>query len=186
MNIRLRGAILLVLFFIVCMGTSFYISRYKLVVYPIDGASMEPNVFHKDKVLVYRTQKVKYGDVIIFFSEAYNKRLIKRVIGLGGDVIDIKYNEELEAFQIWRNNKLLKEDYIKEKMMPPYYSEKQLIVPEGKMFFLGDNRNWSLDSHVEDVMEDLSLIEGKVLMRYKGYDIGFLFNSGTIKNQLYI
>lgn len=179
MSVKLKGAVLLILFFILCMGTSFYISRYKLIVYPIEGASMEPNIHNEDKVLVYRTQKVKHGDVVIFWSEAYNKTLIKRVIGLGGDVIDIKYNEQTQSFDIWRNDVMLEEDYINEKMMPPYYAEKQVVVPEGKMFFLGDNRNWSLDSHSDCIMEDLSLIEGKAIMRYNGFDIGFLLAYGT-------
>lgn len=169
-----RGfVIFVVIICIACMATAFYISRYKLVVFPIEGYSMEPNVHNKDKVLVYRTKKIKHGDVIVFHSETFNKTLIKRVIGLEGDRIEIRYNNEQEIYQIYRNGTLLDEDYIKEPMSRSYY-EIELVVPKNKMFFLGDNRNWSQDSHSGEVLEDVSVIEGKVIMRYNGLDIDFL------------
>lgn len=176
MSKSIRSAIILLLFFIACMCASFYISRYKLVIYPVKGESMEPNVHDEDKVLVYRTQNVKYGDIVILESVAYSETLIKRVIGLGGDVIDIKYNEEIQAYEIWRNNVKLEEEYIKEKIVGNYYTDKQIVVPQGKLYYLGDNRNFSRDSHSDDVMEDTSLIVGKVLLRYKGFDIDFLLS----------
>lgn len=156
-----------------CMATAFYISRYKLVVFPIEGSSMEPNVHDGDKVLVYRTKNIKHGDVIVFNSVTFNKCLIKRVIGLEGDRIEVKYNENQDIYQIYRNGVRLDEDYINEPITRSYY-EMDIVVPQNKMFFLGDNRNWSQDSHSGEVLEDISVIEGKVLMRYKGLNISFL------------
>ncbi len=173
MNKQSRNTILLLLFFLICMGASFYFSRYKLVVYPIEGRSMEPTIRDDDRVLVYRTQNIKYNDVVILDSEEFGKTLIKRVIGLGGDTISVKYNEDIEAYEIWRNGKVLHEDYIQEKMIASSYTETEIKIPEGHFFYLGDNRNISKDSHYGDITEDTSVIVGKVIMKYKGFKMKF-------------
>ncbi len=173
MSGRTKSAILLLVFFLICMGTSFYLSRYKLVIYPIEGPSMEPAVQDLDKVLVYRTQNVKHGDVVIIESEVFDKVLIKRVIGVAGDTIEIKYNETEQYFEIWRNNKLLKEDYIKEKITSPTYNETMIVVPKGHFYYLGDNRNISGDCHTQSTTENVSLIVGKVIMKYRGFRMKF-------------
>lgn len=178
MNKRVRDTVILVVFFIICMSLSFYFSRYKLAVHPIEGNSMEPTIHDDDYALIYRTKKIKHGDIVIFNSKTYNDKLIKRVIGLGGDKIEIKYNEEIQGYEIWRNGKALKEDYIKEKITTGY-EEKTICVPEGKMFFLGDNRNNSTDSHY-GVLEDIDSVLGKVILRYSSInDIEFLCAFGT-------
>lgn len=134
---------------------------------------MEPTVHDEDRVLVYRTTKIKHGDVVIIESDIFGDTLIKRVIGLSGDLIEIKYNSESEYYEIWRNGKVLKEDYIKEKITSPTYDEKTILVPEGHVYYLGDNRNISGDCHTRNITEDASLIVGKVIMKYKGLDISF-------------
>lgn len=173
MKARYRGIILLFLFFVACMGTSFYFSRYKLVVYPVEGSSMESTVHDGDKVIVYKTKNIKRGDIVVFNSERYEKCLIKRVIGLEGDIIGIRYNNETNAYDVYRNNELLEEDYLDKPMQNTYY-EMEVEVPKGKMFFLGDNRNVSMDSHTSEVMEDITHIVGKVFFRYNNKSIGFL------------
>lgn len=116
----------------------------------IDGESMEPTFQHHDVVIVdrisYHTGEPKRGDVVIvddvidpFESKPNKKKLIKRVIGLPGDTIEVKNGELI------RNGKKVKENYINEKMkqdMP------EVTVEKGTVFVMGDNRNNSLDSRI--------------------------------------
>lgn len=177
MNKRVRD---LIIIFVICaliMGTAFYISRNYLIVYPIDGKSMENTIYDKEYVLLFKTHKVKYEDIIVFYSEEESCYLVKRVIGLPGDRIEIKFSSELSAYVVYRNGEMLTEDYIKEPMTKHYY-EMNITVPEGKIFFLGDNRNNSYDSHY-GLLADISQIEGVAFLKYTNWkDVHFL----SVKN----
>lgn len=126
----------------------------------IESGSMIPTLEVKDRLIatrVHNPQKLKEGDIVIFNSEELNKTLIKRLIGLPGDKIEIKNGV------VFRNGEELKEDYIKN-------NEKYdggFEVPEGKYFFLGDNRSHSDDSRYwENPYIDENEIEGKAILRY--------------------
>lgn len=170
---KIITVVLLVVFFLLCMGASFYVSRYVLVVIPIEGDSMEPTVHDGDKVLVYRTQKLRYDDIIVFYCPEMSKQLIKRVIGVAGDTVEIKYSYDDGCYHVYRNGEMLSEDNINAPMTS-YYSEMSIVVPEGKFFFLGDNRNISADSHDTALLGTVTEVKGRVLMRFKNLDIKFL------------
>lgn len=171
----LRNILILLLICLVVMGAAFWFSRTYLIVYPIDGTSMEPTVHDDDFVLLFRTHKVKYDDIIVFYSDTMGKYLVKRVIGLEGDRIDIAYSEEDGLFHVYRNGERLGEDYINEPMVADStYHELSVTVPAGKVFFLGDNRLNSSDSHYGNFYADVDLIEGVAFLRYHGLDISFL------------
>ena len=54
------------------------------------------------------------------------------------------------------------------------YTELTVVVPEGKVFFLGDNRLISLDSHL-GLMADVSQIQGVAFVKYRSWkDIKFI------------
>ena len=106
----------------------------------IPSASMYPTIKVGDKITVtriYNKIKLKRGDIIVFYSHELKDRLIKRLIGLPGDEIDIKDNGE-----VFINGSKIEEPYV-------VYKEdlgKQFTVPQDKYFFLGDNRASSLDA----------------------------------------
>ncbi|WP_243145915.1 signal peptidase I [Clostridium chromiireducens] len=136
----------------------------------IPSGSMIPTLNIDDKLIVtkvYDKQNLKEGDIIVFYSDEYNERLVKRLIGLPGDKIEIKDGI------VFRNGEQLKENYLKNK--DKYNGTFE--VPKGEYFFLGDNRPDSIDSRRwEKPYIDGSNIEGKVQFRF--YPIKDL---GTVK-----
>lgn len=109
-----------------------------------------------DKVIVSKWYNLEYGDVVVFYNDKLQSNLIKRVIGLGGDTIEIRYN------QVYRNGEKLTEEYIKEPMR--WNADHKWIVPEGYVFVMGDNRNNSEDSRGFGAI-DKSCIIGEVVIR---------------------
>jgi len=105
----------------------------------IPSASMVPTLNEGDYLLVtkvYDLENIERGDILVFQSEELNDVLIKRVIGLPGDVVTIV------GGKVSVNDEELKEDYV----VSVENSYGQYQVPEGKYFFLGDNRDISYDS----------------------------------------
>ena len=122
----------------------------------VAGSSMNPTLQDGDRILVAHTgYTLWYGDVVAVWAANLNNRetgemgelIVKRVIGLPGDVIYID-----DSGRVYRNGLMLKEDYI----MPfDVYENKgnaafPLTVEENCVFLLGDNRNHSTDSRFVD------------------------------------
>ena len=96
--------------------------------------------------------------IVVDYVDAAKKEtyIIKRVIGIGGDHIDIKDN------QVYLNGKLLEEDYINGVMTNN--EDMSIDIPEGKVFVMGDNRSVSLDSRSFGPIEISSIIGRAVLV----------------------
>ena len=75
-------------------------------------------------------------------GDSLNEPLIKRVIAVGGDTLDIDFI----TGEVFVNGELLDEPYIAEATRRGFDTTFPLTVPEGCLFVMGDNRNNSLDS----------------------------------------
>lgn len=176
----LRNTLILILVCLVIAGGAFWFSRTFLIVFPIEGISMEDTLHGGDNVILFKSQKVTYGDIVVFVKPNWTegdpvKYFVKRVIGLPGDKIEVKYNHDDALYHVYRNDELLDEPYIKERMNA--YNEFSVTVPDGQFFFLGDNRLHSNDSHAMGgtYFGYLKDISGKAFVRYSGWtDIKFL------------
>ena len=143
------------------------INRFLIFKVKIPSESMVPTLNVGDRLFVtrvYNPENLKRGDIVVFYSEEKNEDMIKRLIGLPGDNIVIKDGI------VTVNGETLKEDYI--GTADNYSGE--FTVPEGKYFFLGDNRYWSLDSRYwKDPYIDGDEIKGKAQVKvYPWKDFG--------------
>ncbi len=127
----------------------------------VHNVSMLPTVEPGERIIVskaaYFFKDPQRGDIIVFHSDRGKQvDLIKRVIGLPGDTI------EVSSRTVFLNGKPLDEPYINEK---PTYTLASYQIPEGEYFVLGDNRNLSSDSHAGWTIPRDAII-GKVWFTY--------------------
>lgn len=135
--------------------------------YRVLGHSMDPTLEDEQFVMVnkldYRLHEPHRGDIIVFYDpraastgfitrvtsqvrnlvefhrlQSDRPKLIKRVIGLPGEIVEIRDG------QVFVNEQPLSEPYI---VNPGGYSQPPTPIPDGQFFVLGDNRNNSSDSH---------------------------------------
>jgi len=129
--------------------------------------SMEDTLHPEDYVFLarqaYTFGEVEHGDIVVFESKLLderggNKSLIKRAIGLPGDIIEVKDGA------VYRNGARLNEPYVKGGMTPGEMAP--VTVPEDSFFVLGDNRMVSMDSRTSEVgFVSMEKIKGKVVFR---------------------
>lgn len=128
------------------------------------GTSMNPTLINGDKMLVSGLfYKPKVGDVVVFKKDEYNpdKALVKRVVAVEGDVINIDFDLGI----VYIDGEPIKEDYILEETHNKLDFIGPKTVPEGCVFVMGDNRNASIDSRKKEIgMLDTRLILGKAYM----------------------
>ena len=110
-----------------------------LPVLQIEGTSMEPTLHNGDIVLLMKTTRFERGDLCGFTWN--NKLLIKRVIGVPGDWIEIDIDGT-----IYLNGEQLEEPYVTNKAFGECDLEFPFQVPQEQYFVVGDMRESSIDS----------------------------------------
>lgn len=116
-----------------------------LPVLQVTGSSMQPALNDGNVVVTMRTSAVEPGDLVVF-STSGGKLLIKRVAAEAGDVVDI-----LEDGTVTVNGEALNEPYAINIEKSDYDITLPCTVPQGRVFVLGDNREYSADSRNEAI-----------------------------------
>lgn len=127
----------------------------------VDGHSMVPNLQDGDRlILTDVTTRYDRGEIVVI-SRADDDPLVKRVIAVSGDTIDLRDG------RVYLNGELLEEPYIDQETydVSPGPPDFPLTVPRGYVFVMGDNRGNSLDSRSYEVgLVDTHRILGKLLV----------------------
>ncbi|TDT46055.1 signal peptidase I [Fonticella tunisiensis] len=116
------------------------INKFLFFQVSVPTESMYPTIKPGDRIIVTRVhnvQNLKRGDIVVFYSDELHETLIKRLIGLPGDEIEIK-----EDGTVYVNDQRLDEPYVVNRDN----KTGRYRVPENSYFFLGDNRLQSKDA----------------------------------------
>ena len=110
----------------------------------VDGESMMPTLNNRDWLIVSTVNKeIEQGDIVISTQpNEFNEPLVKRVIAKGGQTVDIDF----QTGKVYVDGEELNEPYIAEPTHAMEGNTFPMVVPEGKLFLMGDNRNNSTDS----------------------------------------
>ena len=143
---------------------------FVLRIMDVHGTSMFPTLNNGDKVMVsglfYEPAR---GDIVVFKKDSYddNKALVKRVIAVAGDVVNIDFENGI----VYVNGEPTEEDYIEVLTTTKLDFIGPQTVPENCLFVMGDNRNASTDSRDKRIgMVDKRLVIGKVLLVVYPFD----------------
>lgn len=151
----------------------------------VKEVSMQDTLFENHRLVInrlsYKKSNPKTGDIIVFYrnreiggfsqellislkqilpftNKESRDRLVKRVIGTPGDVVDIR-----DGF-VYLNGELLDEPYVKGVTQEGDF-DLPVKVGDNQLFVMGDNREYSLDSRDFGLI-DISHVEGKVVFRF--------------------
>lgn len=139
-----------------------FLNKYIFILVTVPTGSMENTIIPGDRLYVNELFKVKdaeRGDILVFKSDELDeKRLVKRLIGLPGDKVEVKADGS-----VYVNGELLDEPYVTEAE-----SEVKIFnVPDKSYLFFGDNRPISYDARYWDnPYIDESKIIGEVMFRF--------------------
>ena len=129
-----------------------------------DGPSMQPNLYRGDQMLTekisYRFHPPRRGDVVVVDRPGNQKTLVKRVIAVAGETIEVR------GGHAWVNGQPVDEPWIEQFGGPGYRPE---VVPEDHVFILGDNRAVSHDSRAIGPVP-VDSVRGHVVLVYRPPD----------------
>ena len=171
----------------------FLIFTFGIRLCKVDGSSMENTLYSEESLLVLSTGYTPQQDDIIVFHmtkpEVYlEKTLVKRVIATGGQSVLINfatkeiyvdgtlYRDEHAILKGFYNNSITGEYDLRanppDHNYDPVTQVMAFTVPDGHLFVLGDNRNFSKDSRNADVMFiDERSVLGKVVLRFAPFTV---------------
>ncbi len=145
-----RGTIAFIViatFLFIVVASVYYLYTNVYIRVLVKGSSMENTLIDQDVITVNTKKEADYGDIIVIKDEG-STWIIKRLIAKGGDEVMISQG------YVFVNGEKLVEPYVKEEGATYYpdCTDKNhlellvMTIPEGEIFFLGDNRRQSSDS----------------------------------------
>ena len=145
------------------------------------GTSMEPNFETGQRIIVDKISKLfnssfERGEIIVFKPEGTSKHLIKRIVGLPGDIFKIY---DCKVYISTKDGKFALDEYYLAKDTctkggAQIVEGRSLKVPEGQYVALGDNREVSLDTRSLGLITKNDVV-GRVVFRFWPIDkIGFV------------
>ncbi|HEV3267460.1 MAG TPA: signal peptidase I [Acidimicrobiales bacterium] len=166
---RKKSVIEWVIVLIAAVLVSFTIRTFVFQTFLIPSASMNPTFYNGNRILVDKLSvdfgTINVGDIVVFKAPPDVAKicndpvtdLVKRVIGLPGDVLNTKGNT------IYRNGKKLDQKWSVFPTMGPE-AIKDITVPAGQYFMMGDNHANSCDSRMWGTVPRSDII-GKVFLK---------------------
>lgn len=154
---------------IIAVLLALVIRTFVVQAFKIPSGSMLPTLQIGDHILVnkflYHFSPLKRGDIIVFkFPQDETRDFIKRVIGLPGETLEIRGRQVLingaplrEAYAVYSDGPFARTGG-KDRLGP-------IVIPPGKLFMMGDNRDHSMDSRVWGFL-DMHKIKGKAFIVY--------------------
>lgn len=138
------------IYFLVARGMRFFV---------VPSDSMNPTIVPPEYLLTLSQETYRRGDVVVLKDpEEAGAYIVKRIVGLSGDILQIR------GGALFLNEEYASEPYLAEPM--DYEMTHRYEVSEGEAFVLGDNRNWSIDSHSWNSGVPVDDIVGKVRFVY--------------------
>ncbi len=131
----------------------------------VEGTSMLPRLHDGERIFVnklvyYHLPAISRGDIIVFwFPDDPDKSYIKRVIGLPGEMVEVREGH------IRVNGQVLNEPYLDPQLNLSLMNQPPVVVKPHYYFVMGDNRDHSSDSRYWGLVPE-KYIYGKALLRY--------------------
>ena len=131
----------------------------------VPSGSMETTIPKKTLLISWQLPYVmgdpvpERGNIVTFWSDELDKLLVKRVIGLPGDTVSFS------GGYVYINGQRLEEDYLDQQGGTISPNQTSFTVPEGCLFFLGDNRSGSNDARYwEESYIPVGNVKARVLL----------------------
>lgn len=178
MKSNVKNIVLTLLVFVIVTSVAVIVTGILFAIVPINGDSMHPTVKNGDFVFILKVGSFKRGDIVVIENpeeDGKAERLLKRIIAVEGDTVETRYVNGEERYFV--NGEMLDEPYVNNGQEAKG-RQPLITVPEGRFYYLGDNRRISADSYSSSAtgckLGYMDHIVGKVL--FKGNFENFSFS----------